>query len=67
VYDEVKRRLTWIKLDEDTGDAGLMCRQCGSSRPTLGKRLRRYAEHGIAGLESRSRRLHRSPKQNVVE
>ncbi len=65
MYDEVKRRLTWIKLYEDTGDAGLVCRRCGISRPTLRKWLRRYAEHGLEGLESRSRRPHRRPNQKV--
>ncbi len=39
MYDEVKRRLTKIKLYEDTGDAGLVCRRYGISRPTLRKWL----------------------------
>ena len=67
MYDEVKRRLTWIKLYEDTGNAGLVCRRCGISRPTLRKWLRRYAEQGIEGLASRSRRPKRSPQQKVFE
>lgn len=67
MYDEVKRRLTWIKLYEETGDAGLVCRRCGISRPTLRKWLRRYAEQGIEGLASQSRRPHRSPNQKVFE
>ncbi len=65
MYDEIKRRLTWIKLYEETGDAGLVCRRCGISRPTLRKWLRRYAEQGIDGLVSQSRRPHRSPNQKV--
>jgi len=36
---EIKKRLTWIKLFEATGDAGLTCRRCGISRPTLRKWL----------------------------
>ncbi len=39
-----------------TGDAGLTCRQCGSSRPTLRKWLRRYDELGLDGLIKLSRR-----------
>src|SRR5271157_3841863 len=30
-----KTRLVWLKLYEETGDAGLVCRRCGISRPTL--------------------------------
>lgn len=67
MYDEVKRRLTWIKLYEETGDAGLVCRRCGISRPTLRKWLQRHAEEGLVGLALRSRRPHRSPNQNVFE
>lgn len=67
MYDEIKRRLTWIKLYEDTGDAGLVCRRCGISRPTLRKWLRRYTEDGQEGLASRSRRPRHSPNQKVFE
>lgn len=48
--DEVRKRLTWIKLYEDTQNAGLVCRHCGISRPTLRKWLKRYGEHGLKGL-----------------
>ncbi|WP_158683987.1 helix-turn-helix domain-containing protein, partial [Pseudoalteromonas sp. T1lg10] len=34
---EIQQRLTWIKLYEETNDAGLVCRRCGISRPTLRK------------------------------
>jgi transposase InsO family protein len=67
MYDEIKRRLTWIQLHEVTNDAGLVCRRCGISRPTLRKWLQRYREQGIDGLASRSRHPHRSPKQKVFE
>jgi transposase-like protein len=65
--DEIKQRLTWVKLYEQTQDAGLVCRRCGISRPTLRKWWRRYQEHGEAGLRSLSRRPHQSPKQKVFE
>lgn len=39
---EVRQRLTWVKYYEQTRDAGLTCRCCGISRPTLRKRWRRY-------------------------
>jgi transposase len=65
MYDEVKRRLTWITLYQETGNAGLVRRRCGISRPPLRKWLQRYAEEGLEGLASRSRRPHRSPNQKV--
>jgi transposase len=68
--DEIKQRLAWIKLYEQTQDAGLVCRRCGICgiwRPTLRKWWRRYQEHGEAGLGSLSRRPHQSPKRKVFE
>src|SRR5919107_4169343 len=60
-------RLGWIKLYEEVGDAGVVCRRCGISRPTLRKWWRRYRAEGEAGLEMRSRRPHRSPHRKVLE
>ena len=62
---EVKKRLKWVKHFETTGDAGMTCRRCGISRPTLRKWLRRYSSEGINGLKSRSRRPKRSPNCKV--
>ncbi len=58
---EIQQRLLWVKLYETSGDAGLVCRRCGISRPTLRKWWRRYLAQGIVGLESHSRRPKRSP------
>jgi hypothetical protein len=33
--DEIRRRLVWVRMYENTRDAGLVCRRCGISRPTL--------------------------------
>lgn len=63
---EVKQRLTWVKLYEETGNAGLVSRRCGISRPTLRKWWRRYQAEGVAGLRSRSRRPHHSPRRKVT-
>ena len=63
---EVKQRLTWVKLYEQTGNAGLVCRRCGISRPTLRKWWRRYQAEGDAGLKSRSCRPLRSPQRKVT-
>ena len=60
-----KKRLVWVKLYKEHGDAGLVCRRCGISRPTLRKWLKRYAEHGIDGLAEQSRRPHHSPNRKV--
>jgi transposase InsO family protein len=65
--NEIKKRWTWIKLNEETGDAGLVCRRCGISRPTLRKWWQRYQEQGEAGLRSQSRRPERSPNRKVFE
>lgn len=47
-----------------TGDAGLSCRRCGISRPTLRLWTKRYETDGIEGLRTRSRRPIRSPNRN---
>lgn len=60
-----RQRLAWVHLYERLHDAGLVCRRCGISRPTLRKWLRRYEAHGVAGLLSQSRRPHRSPRQKI--
>lgn len=62
---DARTRLGWIRLYEEVGDAGIVCRRCGISRPTLRKWWRRYHEQGAAGLEARSRRPRCSPAQKV--
>jgi transposase InsO family protein len=63
---EVRTRLQWIELYQKTGDAGLTCRRCGISRPTLRKWWKRYNEQGLAGLASHSRRPHSHPARKVT-
>jgi len=63
---EIRARLRWVTLYEEIGGAGVVCRRCGISRPTLRKWLRRYQADGTAGLASRSRRPRRSPRQKVT-
>jgi transposase len=58
-------RLAWIQLYERVRDAGLVCRRCGVSRPTLRKWLGRYQAQGVAGLLDQSRRPRRSPQRRV--
>ena len=58
---EEKQRLGWVKIYEQTQDAGLTCRKCGVSRPTLRKWWRRYQAQGEDGLKALSRRPHSSP------
>lgn len=64
---ENKKRLLWVKLYQESGDAGLVCRKCGISRPTLRKWSRRYEELGEEGLNNRSRRPLNSPKRKITE
>ncbi len=61
---EVKQRLAWVNVRE-TSNAGLVCRRCGISRPTLRKWWRRYQVEGIEGLKSHSRRLKHSSAQKA--
>ena len=63
---EIQQRLVWVRLYEDTGDAGFVCRRCGISRPTLRKWAGRYAKSGIDGLQSVSRRPHHSPATKIT-
>ena len=58
---------SWINLYQKTSDAGLVCRRCGISRPTLRKWLRRYEESGLDSLHDKSKRPHRSPNRKVTK
>ena len=64
---EVQKRLKWVQLYEKRGDAGVVCRRCGISRPTLRKWWHRYQAQGVEGLRARSRCPHTSPAQKVNE
>lgn len=64
---EIKQRFVWVKLYLGTDNAGLVCRRCGISRPTLRKWVRRYKEAEIEGLKDLSRRPKHSPKTKVFE
>jgi transposase InsO family protein len=59
-------RLVWVRVYGRTGHAGVTCRRCGISRPTLRKWWCRYQADGIEGLVDRSRRPHRSPGRKVL-
>lgn len=63
--DEMHRRTVWVQLYEETGNAGLVCRRCGISRPTLRKWWARFQALGDAGLVGKSRRPKHSPKRKV--
>lgn len=64
---DVAARLKWVRLYEKLGDAGLVCRRCGISRPTLRKWVKRYSEKGIDGLQSMSRRPHSPPARKITK
>ena len=63
--DEIQQRLKWIKLYQETNNAGLVCLRCDISRPTLRKWWSRYQEQGLDDLKSLSKRPHSSPNQKV--
>ena len=62
---EIRQRLKWIELYEETKNAGLVCRRCGISRPTLRKWLNRYKENGLDGIKDVSKRPHTSPNGKI--
>jgi transposase-like protein len=64
---EIARRLRWVRMLRETGNAGMVCLRCGVSRPTLSKWARRYEAHGEQGLQSVSRRLQRSPNRKLTD
>ena len=63
---EIKARLNLVKLYTETKNAGLVCRRCVISRPTLRKWFRRYQQFGIDGLAAHSRRPHSSPGKKLT-
>lgn len=62
---EVRQRLQWVKIYEESGGAGLVCRRCGISRSTLRKWWKRYQAQGIDALKGLSRRPHSSPSARI--
>lgn len=61
----VHMRLKWIRMYQQVLNAGIVCHRCGISRPTLRKWQRRFERFGEEGLNSLSRRPHRSPSRKV--
>ena len=64
---EIKARLSWVELFNELGNAGVVCRRCGISRPTLRKWVKRYEEEGIEGLKGKSKRPKHSPHKKVSD
>lgn len=59
------RRLAMIRhAKEVSGNVSQTCRYYGITRQSYYVWLRRYKEKGLAGLEDRSCRPHRSPRHN---
>ena len=64
---EIQQRLQWVKMYEECGNADLVCRRCGISRPTFRKWAKRYKQCEITDLESQSRRPHSSPDTKITD
>ena len=47
---DARTRLGWVRLYQQLGNAGVVCRRCGIARPTLRTWWRRYQAEGVAGL-----------------
>lgn len=63
--NDIRKRLRWVHLYEELGNAGIVCLRCGISRPTLRKWWSRYQERGLEGLQDQSRRPKLSPNKKV--
>jgi transposase len=65
--ERLRARLKWISLYENMKNAGLVCRRCGISHPTLRKWLKRYAGNGLSDLKDQSRRPLNISNQKVLK
>ncbi len=65
--NQIQARLTWVKMYIETKDAGLVCRRCGISRPTLRKWFNRYQSNGLDGLKEHSRKPLTTPNIKLNE
>ena len=54
---DIQQLLKWLKLYEQSGDDGLLCRRCGISRTTLRKWWRLYQLNGTLAVSNHSRYL----------
>jgi len=63
---EFHQRLQWIRLYEQVGDTGYVCRRYGISRPTMRKWCHRFQEPGEAGHVSLSTHPKSSPARKVA-
>ena len=63
--NDVRKRIRWVRLYEELGNARMVCLKCSISRPTLRKWWRRYQESGLTGLQEESRRPKTSPNRKI--
>lgn len=61
----IRQRLVWVEMYSECGDAGLVCRRCGISRPALRKWATRYEALGIEGLRDQGRRPDNSSNTKI--
>lgn len=61
------RRILVERIERDGWPVAVAAESMGVSRETAYRWLRRYRSEGLAGLEDRSSRPHRSPRQTPVE
>src|SRR5215471_5751153 len=62
---ECRKRLRWVQFYQQIQNRTVVARKCGISRPTLRKWIKRYEQHGLAGLASESRRPKNSPAKRI--
>jgi len=62
----IRTRLKWVQLYQTTNNAGLACRRCGISRPTLRKWWQRLQVDGEDELQEHSHAPHKTPTPKVT-
>ncbi len=65
--NDVKVKLSWIRLYQRLNHAGKVCDHFGISRFTLRKWIKRYEEKGADGLQELSRKPHNSPASKITD
>jgi transposase-like protein len=55
--NDVRKRIRWVRLYEELGNAGVVCLKCGISRPRLRKWWKRYQESASTGRKPQAEDL----------
>ena len=65
--NDIKLKLSWIRLYQRLKHAGKVCDHFGISRFTLRKWVKRFEEKGVDGLQELTRKPHNSPASKITD